>query len=57
MDAKTDKILGVHLFCPESQEMINVVKMAIDAGITASTLANAVYTHPTMTEAFNDLFA
>ncbi len=57
MDAKTDKILGVHLFCPESQDMINVVKMAIDAGITASTLANAVYTHPTMTEAFNDLFA
>ena len=57
IDAKTDKILGAHLFCPESQEMINIVKLAMDAGIPAGTLADAVYTHPTMTEAFNDLFA
>ena len=57
IDAKTDKILGAHLFCPESQEMINIIKLAMDAGITAGTLADAVYTHPTMTEAFNDLFA
>lgn len=28
----------------------------MDAGITAGTLVDAVYTHPTMTEAFNDLF-
>ena len=57
VDVKTDKILGAHLFCPESQEMINIIKLAMDAGITAGTLADAVYTHPTMTEAFNDLFA
>ena len=57
IDAKTDKILGAHLFCPESQEIINIIKLAMDAGITAGTLADAVYTHPTMTEAFNDLFA
>ena len=57
IDAKTDTILGAHFFCPESQEMINLMKMAIDHGITAAALGSAIYTHPTMTEALNDLFA
>ena len=56
IDAKTDTILGAHFFCPESQEMINLIKMAIDHGITAAALGSAIYTHPTMTEALNDLF-
>ena len=37
--------------------MINLIKAAIDHGIPASALGSAVYTHPTMTEALNDLFA
>lgn len=53
----TDRILGVHLFCPEAPEMINLVKRAMDSDISASELAEQIYTHPTMTEAFNDLFA
>lgn len=57
VDAKTDIVLGAHFFCPESQEMINLIKAAIDHGIPASALGSAVYTHPTMTEALNDLFA
>ena len=57
VDAKTDTILGAHFFCPESQEMINLMKMAIDHGITAAALGSAIYTHPTMTEALNDLFS
>ena len=57
VDAKTDTILGAHFFCPESQEMINLMKMAIDHGIPAATLGSAIYTHPTMTEALNDLFS
>ena len=56
IDAKTDTILGAHFFCPESQEMINLMKAAIDHGITARSLGSAIYTHPTMTEALNDLF-
>ena len=56
IDAKTDTILGAHFFCPESQEMINLMKAAIDHGITAHALGSAIYTHPTMTEALNDLF-
>lgn len=57
VDEKTDRILGAHLFCEESHEMINTVKLAMDAGLPYTVLRDAVYTHPTMTEAFNDLFA
>ncbi len=57
IDADTDEILGAMLLCPESYEMINVVKMAMDAGIQAKALGNTIFTHPTMTEALNDLFA
>ena len=53
----TDKILGVMLLCEESYEMINVVKMAMDYNADASQLKNQIFTHPTMTEALNDLFS
>ena len=48
-------ILGAHLYCPESYEMINLIKLAMDQKIPANMLASQIYTHPTMTEAFNDL--
>lgn len=57
VDGATERILGAHLFCEESHEMINTVKLAMDAGIPYTALRDAVYTHPTMSEAFNDLFA
>lgn len=57
VDAKTSLILGAHFFCEESHEMINLVKLAIDAELPYQTLKNAIYTHPTMSEALNDLFA
>lgn len=57
IDAKTDRILGAHLFCADSHEVINTVKTAMDAGLPYTALRDAVYTHPTMTEALNDLFS
>lgn len=57
IDTKTNQILGAHLFCEESHEMINIVKLAIDAKLSYAVLRDAIYTHPTMSEAFNDLFA
>lgn len=57
IDAKSGLILGAHLFCEESHELINTIKLAIDAKIPYTVLRDAVYTHPTMSEAFNDLFA
>lgn len=57
IDAKTDRILGAHFFCAESHEMINLMKLAMDAGITYPVLRDAIFTHPTMSEAINDLFS
>ncbi|MGB4589899.1 MAG: FAD-dependent oxidoreductase [Clostridiaceae bacterium] len=57
IDAKTNKILGAMLFCAESYEVINVIKLAMDAGLPYTFLRDQVYTHPTMTESLNDLFS
>ena len=57
VDAKTDRILGAHLFCAESHEIINLLKLAIDQGIPYQVLRDGIYTHPTMSEGLNDLFA
>lgn len=57
IDADTDAILGVTLFCAESHEFINLFKLAIDHQIPASYLKNQIFTHPTMAEGLNDLFA
>lgn len=56
IDADTRKILGAHLFCEESHELINLVKLAMDAGLEYTVLKNMIFTHPTMGEALNDLF-
>ncbi|MDD2356209.1 MAG: FAD-dependent oxidoreductase, partial [Lachnospiraceae bacterium] len=57
IDTDTGLILGAHLFCADSHEMINTVKLAMDAKLPYTVLRDAIYTHPTMSEAFNDLFA
>lgn len=57
VDSGTGKILGAMLLCEESYEMINVVKLAMDLGADYTLLRNQVFTHPTMTEALNDLFS
>lgn len=56
VDAKTDKILGCTLLCNTSHEMINVVAAAIKAEQKYTFLKNMIFTHPTMSEALNDLF-
>lgn len=57
VDKKTGLILGASLLCEEAYEIINIVKLAMDAGLPYTALRDAVYTHPTMSEALNDLFA
>lgn len=56
LDEAPGRILGAMLLCQESYEMINLVKMAMDFGGDYRILRDRIYTHPTMTEAFNDLF-
>ncbi|WP_339268209.1 FAD-dependent oxidoreductase [Paenibacillus sp. FSL R5-0470] len=57
VDAKTNKILGATLFCVESSEVINIVSMAIQTGQDFTFLRDHIFTHPTISEALNDLFS
>ncbi|AWS43270.1 FAD-dependent oxidoreductase [Streptosporangium sp. 'caverna'] len=57
IDADTDEILGAVLLSVDAQELINTVALAIRHRITASELRDAVYNHPTSTEAFNEVLA
>jgi len=56
VDADSDLILGASLFGKESEEIINLIKLAMDQDIPYTTLRDNIYTHPTMVESFNDLF-
>ena len=56
VDSRTKKILGATLYCADSHEMINIVKLAMDAGLPYTALRDQIFTHPTMSEALNDLF-
>lgn len=57
VDKKTNKILGCTLFCVEANEMINTIQLAINCGLDYQAVRDTIYTHPSMTEAFNDLYA
>ncbi|ACU71479.1 pyridine nucleotide-disulphide oxidoreductase dimerisation region [Catenulispora acidiphila DSM 44928] len=55
--ADTDEVLGAAILSVDSQELINTVALAMRSGVTASTLRDAIYTHPSSTEAFNEVLA
>lgn len=56
IDTSTDQILGCVLFCAESEEVINVIALAMDQKLPYQTIRDHIFTHPTMSEALNDLF-
>ena len=55
LDAETDEILGAALLTIDAQELINIVALAMRHHITAAELRDAIYTHPSSTEAFNEV--
>lgn len=56
VDPETEKILGATLYGIESYELINMISLAMKAHLSYTVLRDQIYTHPTMSEAFNDLF-
>ena len=56
VDKSSGKILGVHLFGVNSEELINMVKMAMGHDIPYTALRDQMYNHPVMSEVFNTLF-
>lgn len=56
VDKKTSLILGASLLGTGSQEIINLITMAIDNKIPYTYIKNQLFTHPTMAENLNDVF-
>jgi dihydrolipoamide dehydrogenase len=50
-DAKSDRLLGVHMIGPEVTELIAEAALAIELGATAGDLAQTIHAHPTLPEA------
>ena len=57
IDKNTGKILGCMLFAPDSSEVINTVAIAMKTGQDYTFLRDFIFTHPSMSEALNDLFS
>ncbi len=57
VDAETDLVLGAALHTIDAQEVINLVALAMRAGVTATQLREGIWTHPSSTEALNEVLA
>ncbi|MCP1639255.1 pyruvate/2-oxoglutarate dehydrogenase complex dihydrolipoamide dehydrogenase (E3) component [Streptococcus gallinaceus] len=55
VDKESREILGASLYGENAEELINVIKMAMDNHLPFTYLRDNIYTHPTMIESFNDL--
>jgi len=49
-DAKTDRVLGVHMIGPQVSELIGEVVTLMEFGGSAEDLARTVHAHPTLSE-------
>jgi dihydrolipoamide dehydrogenase len=49
-DAKTDRLLGVHIVGPRASEMIAEAVVAVELHASAEDLARIVHAHPTLSE-------
>ncbi|MEB0249239.1 mercuric reductase [Mucilaginibacter sp. 5B2] len=56
VDAKTKKILGVAVVGAEGGEIMSVLQMAMEGGITYDRIRYCVFAHPTYSESLNNLF-
>ncbi len=50
-DAKTDKVLGVHMIGPNVGEIIAEAALAMEFGASSEDIARTCHPHPTLTEA------
>src|SRR5262249_49290962 len=53
-DAKTDRVLGVHILGPRASDLIAEAAVAIEFGASAEDLARTCHAHPTLPEAVKE---
>ncbi len=56
VNADTNRIIGCALFCTDAPEIINLVNMAMKQELPYTFMRDFIFTHPSMSEAFNQLF-
>ncbi|TDL94268.1 FAD-containing oxidoreductase [Macrococcus brunensis] len=56
VDKKTHQILGATLYGVKSDELINLIALAMNQQVPYEVIRDTIYTHPTIVESFNDLF-
>jgi len=53
-DAKTDRILGVHMLGPHVSELIAQAVVAMEFGSSSEDLAMTMFAHPSLSEALHE---
>jgi dihydrolipoamide dehydrogenase len=53
-DAKTDRVLGVHIVGPRASDLIAEAVMAMEFGAAAEDIARTMHAHPTLPEALRE---
>ncbi|HEY1543595.1 MAG TPA: dihydrolipoyl dehydrogenase [Xanthobacteraceae bacterium] len=53
-DAKTDRVLGVHIVGPDAGNMIAEAAVAMEFGASSEDIARTCHPHPTLTEAVKE---
>ncbi len=53
-DAKTDRVLGVHILGPDAETMIAEAAIAMEFGASSEDIARSCHAHPTLSEAMKE---
>ncbi|WP_313548680.1 dihydrolipoyl dehydrogenase [Pseudomonas sp.] len=53
-DAKTDRVLGVHIIGPSAADLVQQGAIAMEFGTSAEDLGMMVFSHPTLSEALHE---
>jgi dihydrolipoamide dehydrogenase len=53
-DAKTDRVLGVHMIGAHTSELIAQAVIAMEFGSSAEDLGLTMFAHPTLSETFHE---
>ncbi|MEG5263596.1 dihydrolipoyl dehydrogenase [Pseudomonas sp. JDS28PS106] len=53
-DAKTDRVLGVHVIGPSAAELVQQGAIAMEFGTSAEDIGMMVFSHPTLSEALHE---
>jgi len=53
-DAKTDRVLGIHIFGPNASELIAEAVVTMEFDGSTEDLARTIHAHPTLSEAMHE---